>query len=802
MVNQGSAPSASAGGGTRTQDPVPVLAAFKRIRLSFNAQSAIFGPHGFTASVVHQGVGDGANQSYTIALEGKQANIAVCQRQYNNLWQVLACYQMIQVQMQCVHKRPHDRIQATPALWWKYAVEMTMYRRPARKSYWCWDRIKQHCARRRQYIKLCQELQAQTKKSAKKPANPELMAQLASMEAHFSAHRIVLYRQLARCDALWMQTARKAKFHQRLKNILVRRRSSAESSEQPAVSASFEHEYGELQHDLAEMLEQETVDSHEITHAELHVSTKINRVQLELKLEEKVICQIGIRGVTMTSSTGFLLTSTRFQSMVEAVDVFLPGSDGTLRHAVMNTGSGSDRTKIFADFCSADCLTSRSLMALVVEYGRQGPQRTSTPTVSSSAESSHSVPIRTTPMVAAYMLPVEVKLTRAGIQALHTFLRSPHQLTQQGSGAILSRFAEQDAEPWRPPTMEFLLSIGAPTVVIPAKDDSDPQTPCLIMNLGSHIVHGGYCSPNDNSRVGGIDDFEDDSGSQLSIESSGIQMLVTARSDDWREYQRRSQPDGHTRQHCSDAHVLGNTQCVVTVKEGARAGCLDVSAHVPCFRIMLSDSHVQQLARFAQPLALALGQRHPHTTRVAPRTQPLLRRRARLTVQLTCDEVCASFYHDRDTDSSSQAIELCVLGVNCSNASIHSAAPQSSLSAQGFYFALRPDMESAQLDVILHSSLKGSGPHARVRFDSRVLSPAHIIIAQLKEGNQKPVLTIQTARKKRAAFAHTDANIAGVQVCFCFPFVRPCARVCLRRPIQAAICAVFLALETRLFYSV
>ena len=104
--------------------------------------------------------------------------------------------------------------------------------------------------------------------------------------------------------------------------------------------------------------------------------------------------------------------------------------------------------------------------------------------------------------------------------------------------------------------------------------------------------------------------------------------------------------------------------------------------------------------------------------------------------------------------------------------------------------------------IALRLLFQGSGPHARVRFDSRVLSPAHIIIAQLKEGNQKPVLTIQTARKKRAAFAHTDANIAGVQVCFCFPFVRPCARVCLRRPIQAAICAVFLALETRLVYTV
>ena len=790
-----------------------VLGAFRAAQESFGAAAIVFGRHDFTASVLHQGAQESAEalgQSFVVAVEGKQAKASVCQQQYSNLWQVMACFRRIQVQMEGMHKRPHAPVASSPLLWWRYAAGMGLARRPVRKSYWHWGRIKQHCARRREYIELCKQAQREV-------PGPALLAQLAAVEVHLSAHRIVLYRQLARCDTLWLQSSRKGKLRQRLQRIMTRRRSSQAAADSSggagpglgppvASSLSFDQEYAELQRGLAQMLEQEAVDAHEVAHAELHVSAKIGRVQLELKDAEdkRVLCEVGIRGVTFASSTGFnLATAQRFQSTVESVDVLLPGNDGTLRHAVINTatqGGGADRTRIFADFCSADCLTSRSLMAVVVEYGagRSGaPRAASTPPLAASTPTSSppSSPITVmadatdppvvvsataatvvtaaaapTAKVAAYMLPVEVKLTRTGIKAVHDFLVSPARQQGGGSdGVFLPRGpgAAADREgvhaPPRP-SADFRISVEAPTIVVPAKDDVDPRTPCLIMNFGSHVVHGRYrpdagAGPPGTAGGDGIQPgeagaagvFGGHTGSALSVESSGVQALITSRSDDWREFQRRSR---------SDAHLLCSTQSCVTIKDNGPEHSSDIVCHTPGCHIVLSASHIENLARFTQPLL-----RGDHGHRRPPRRIPSIPpgtglRRMRHTFALTCSEVCVAFQHvPRDDEALfSQAIEVCAVDVVCKGSSSPDAETPPTVTAKGFYCALRPDVEAEKVAVLVHSSMAGPGAGAPP------LQRVGAVAQKLRENNTGESLRVTRSRAGTSAFSQVRVVVANIDV--------------------------------------
>lgn len=613
--------------------------------------NAILGPasiHGTVAADAPLLPSDPGLPAYALELDFRSVQVAVTDKQYSRLNEMLAVLKRIQLQLASAHLRPRQSVATSSAAWWRYGADAHLAQHPRRRSAWCWTTIKSHCVKRRAYIDLCIKALAD-------PKDEQLVATVKAYEQFMSPHRIVLYRQLARCESLFETAAeasdddagsataeatakKKSRGGLGRFNVKKKVKSLLKMKKKPGDNAAkLEAEFNELRSELQSQLDLENAAAtSELTTAELTVGLKASRFDIALFAEaldagssgggatrvptsarstglaaaasaarggigtqparlqfDRMIpvCKIAVGGVAVRSFTG-LREPSRFECTVDKVDLLLPGADGALRHAMTPTGRGCDRGPVFAGVSDAPCLFSRSIAALVVETTRL-PQALDAVAQSQRnqlvrSKSRFSVQLNelengaTHTVVAGYVLPVELKVTQAGALALSRFFKGtpPGATFESPCAHPVVRLNEVLAAKVRRHLMTVVLCIEAPTVVMAASDNSDPTTPMVIMDLGSHVVtsggrssHGCRFGSSDSSKsnggvkTGGGGGGTVDKEETVAIKSTGIQVLVACRSDEWRASQRLENSEHHVvaRMHASEVvdktHDAFNVAC-------------------------------------------------------------------------------------------------------------------------------------------------------------------------------------------------------------------------------------------------
>ena len=606
---------------------------------------AIVGPasvHGTIAADAPLLPSDPGLPAYAVDLDLRSVQVVVTDMQYSRLKEVAAVLQRIQFQLVSAHLRPRQSVTASPVSWWRYGADAHLAQHPRRRSAWCWTTIKAHCDKRRVYIDLCIKALAD-------PTDEELMASVKAHEQFMSPYRIVLYRQLARCESLFERVAgtdssggggsgnvkkKSGRFNVKktVKSLLKLKKKPGDDA------AKLEAEFDELRSELEGQLELESSAAQsELTSAELVVRLKVSRFDIALFAEPLTagasagasttgvtadrrsgtgtgrqfdgmlpVCKITVGGVAVRSFTG-LQGLSNFECTVDKVDLLLPGADGALRHAMTPTGRGRDRRPVFAGVSEAPCLLSRSIAALVVETVKlpqaldavqaQSDQWQQQPVRSKSRFSAKLEKIRTT--VAGYILPVELKLTQAGALALTRFFTGtpPGASFESPRAHPVVRLNETLAAKVRRHQMTAVFCVDAPTVVMAASDDSDPTTPMVIVDLGSHIIKAGETQSSD-----GVVDSDGDSGAAVSakeetvsIEGTGLQVLVACRSDEWRASQRLVNSEHHVIARMQEHAVVDKTY-----------DTFNIACRVSDCNIQLPAARLEQLVRIIQAWAAVL----------------------------------------------------------------------------------------------------------------------------------------------------------------------------------------------------
>jgi hypothetical protein len=201
--------------------------------------------------------------------------------------------------------------------------------------------------------------------------------------------------------------------------------------------------------------------------------------------------------------------------------------------------------------------------------------------------------------IAGYLVPLEAKLTREGVEAMLLFF-SGHRAAADYDSAwpdydrawpdydrAWPRLATWAGPTWlRKRAHDVILNIDMPTVVVAACDDKDPTTECLIVDMGSYVVQSRSDDDDENDNDNDSDTMTAGSTSAatsgnptaaataaaasgttkqrclhwwgrpgpsiVAVEGTGVQVLVACRSDDWRGLKEFK--------GLSDHHVLRSTR--------------------------------------------------------------------------------------------------------------------------------------------------------------------------------------------------------------------------------------------------